>query len=342
MGVSLDGLPNFLGSKRDQAPAIFQKVAAAGFPPGQGHTFLDAFSGGGAVSLAGKALGYRVLTNDLAARSEAIGKGVIANRRTTLADEDVAYALTTDPAGWFLPSLKHLPWPEDSRRLLASIAKAAESYESVKRDLMRAWMVKFATSISIYGQPRMTAHQRIRDKNWDAMTPGQVERILGPQTRPRKMAQRAAQAINGAVFSNGQRNEAFRLDVLDFLAACTHDAQVVYLDPPYPDTEGYGRNYVGIDAILENRELEPDEGRFAAAGGWRFLSEALEACADVPLVVLSLGAEAKHVPSNDLEALMADAGRDVTIDALEYGLLRSRATAKSARKTEWLVTGTKT
>lgn len=339
-----DALPSYLGSKRQQAHSIFRAFDDAGVGPTrarrEGLTLVDGFAGGCSVSLMGKILGYRVVANDLSPRSEAIGRALISNSSRKLTEDDVMLALTTDPAGWYLPPLKQLPWPEDPRRLLAAICKAAETFESpAKRDLLRAWMVKFATAISIYGQPRMTAHQRIRDRNWDAMTPGQVDRILEPQTKPRKVAQQAARQINEGVFSNGHRNEMHRMDVLDFLGETKGD--VLYLDPPYPDTEGYGRNYVGIDAILENRELDIDEGRFAASDGWKFLAELFEAAGDFPVVVLSLGAEVQHVQAEQLEDMMRAVGRETKTNVLDYGLLKSRATAKSDAKREYLIVGTK-
>lgn len=335
-----EALPNTLGGKRAQARAIFRAVAREGFLPGKGHVFVDPFAGGCSVGLVAKALGYRVLANDISAHGEAVGRALIENDRAKLGEEDIANALTTDPAGWYLPPLVQLPFPEEPRRLLAAICRAAEGYEQPgKRALLRAWMVKFATSISIYGQPRMSVHQRIRDENWDALSSGMVDRILVPQTMPRKMALRAAAQMGHGIFANGYRNEMHRVDALDFLRG--RSADIVYLDPPYPDTEGYGRNYVGIDAILENRELDIDEGRFASADGWKHLGPLLDACREVPLVIISLGAEIKNVSADDLEGLCRDVGRKVTTRELDYGLLRSRATEKSNRKREWLVTATR-
>jgi adenine-specific DNA methylase len=85
----------------------------------------------------------------------------------------------------------------------------------------------------------MTAHQRIREKNWDALTDGQIARMLVPQTRPKEMALRVAKSMYGIAFQNGQRNTFERADALDLCSRA--QADVAYLDPPYPDTEGYSR-----------------------------------------------------------------------------------------------------
>jgi hypothetical protein len=334
----LDALPNTLGAKKNQARMIFAAIARAGYPPGRAHTLIDPFLGGGSISVLAKALGYQVVSGDTSPRSEAVGLALVANSQVQLEPVDLARAFQTSPDRWFIPPLKQLPWPEDCLNLLASICRAAEGYEDpAKRALLRLLMVKVASHISIYGQPRMTAHQRIREKNWDALTEGQIARILTPQTRPRQMAQRAARGLYGITFSNGQRNEFVRGDVLDLLAG--RDADVLYLDPPYPDTEGYGRNYVGIDSILENRELSVVESRFSEPQGWRHLEAVLDSAARIPLVVLSVGGESQHVTVDDLAGLMEATGRKVHVETIEYTLLHSRRTAKSDRKKEWVLTG---
>lgn len=332
--------PNTLGGKRNQAHTIFRELAAAGYPPGRGHTLVDPFFGGGSVALLGKLLGFRVVAGDTSPRAEAVGTALLSNDRVELEPEDVAIALTTDPDGWFLPSLKQLPWPENSRQLLAGICRAASvQADPSKAALLRSLMVKLASHLSIYGQPRMTAHQRIRDQNWDALTEGQIARMLPNATKPKEMARRSAKAMYGVVFSNGQKNTFTRGDCLALLADTPAD--VAYLDPPYPDTEGYSRNYVGIDSILEGRELVVDESRFSQPAGWKHLADVLEASAHIPVLVLSLGAENVHVSSAELEELMLAAGRNVRTATIAYTLLRSRATAKSARKKEFLLVGTR-
>jgi hypothetical protein len=229
-----------------------------------------------------------------------------------------------------------LPWPEESLRVLAAMCKVADEFESpAKRALMRTLMVKTASHLSLYGQPRMTAHQRIRERRWDALTQGQVARILIPQTHPKQMTHRCAVQLYGLAFTNGLENTFQRDDVLDILAGCTGD--VLMLDPPWPATEGYGRNYRGIDELLEGRELTLSESRFSEPNGWHHLREVFAAAEAFPLVVLALGGELSKVSAEELMGLAADCGREVTIDSFEYGLLQSRRTTKSDGKREHLL-----
>lgn len=332
----LDALPNTLGSKKNQARSIFSKIAEAGYGPGKGHVLADPFFGGGSIAVLGKLLGYRVIAGDTSPRAEAVGQALLVNDTVQLEPADVAIAVTGDPEGWYIPSVRLLPWPENSRRLLAALCRAADRQEDpAKRALLRAFMVKVASHIAIYGQPRMTAHQRIREEKWDSLTPGQIARMVEPQTRPKEMARRVANKMYGAVAANGYVNEYRRGDVLGLVGSTTPD--VLYLDPPWPAAEGYGRNYHAIDELLEGREIGFDESRFSQPLGWKHLRDVIQAAAHVPLVVLSLGGLSEHVSADELVELMRAEGRVVKVESFEYGLLRSRRTEKSDRKKEFVV-----
>ena len=58
-------------------------------PAAEAPVFIDAFLGGGPVSLYAKARGYRVLANDIAESSHIVGKALIENDRTRLSKEDL-------------------------------------------------------------------------------------------------------------------------------------------------------------------------------------------------------------------------------------------------------------
>src|SRR4051812_3941814 len=86
-----DALPTYLGGKRRLADLIFASLAEV-FPRERwaGAVFADAFSGGGAISLAAKARGFRVLANDRAESAVAVARALIANDHVRLSEVDVA------------------------------------------------------------------------------------------------------------------------------------------------------------------------------------------------------------------------------------------------------------
>src|SRR5437867_13416924 len=80
----------YLGGKRRLCPLIFREIDRV--VPRRfwsGLTFLDAFLGGGSVSLGAKAQGFKVVATDIAERSIVVGQALIENTRVRLTKEDV-------------------------------------------------------------------------------------------------------------------------------------------------------------------------------------------------------------------------------------------------------------
>jgi len=279
-----------------------------------------------------------VVANDVSARSVAVGKALIENSRHTIADEDIALALEADASERWMPEVKKLPFPEEIRMLLAALCVAADGYHvEAKRELLRALMLKTAVRISMWGQVTSTAGKTVRDGDWDKLSAGQAK-SLDPFFHPRRELLRQAAHLNAGVMDNGLRNEMHHGDVLDFLRAV--EADVVYLDPPYPGTVAYEDQYGGLDELLANREIAVERSRFSASDGWKFLADVYDAAEHIPVWVLSLGNEA--VELEPLVALMEERGRTVSAESLAYEHLASQATSeKNEGNREFIITATK-
>ena len=92
MWKRFSSLPAYFGGKRRLIGKIFKHVPR----PQEAPVFVDAFLGGGSVSLFAKARGYKILANDIALRSEIVGRALIENDKVTLAAEDVTRLFVTD------------------------------------------------------------------------------------------------------------------------------------------------------------------------------------------------------------------------------------------------------
>lgn len=331
------GTANYLGGKRDLAEVLFRAIRQADPAPPPTRVLVDAFAGSCSVSLIGKVMGYRVIANDTGARSEALGKALVENSHVQLDESDVHLALTTKPAGRYMPPVEHLMWPDDTREIMAGICAAADTYaRPEKRWLLRALAVKTALTISQFGRPRMSVGRKARDGRHGDASSARQAKALRTLEEPRKVVLSCASHMYGRIFTNGQRNEMHRMDVLDFLSSVKGD--IVYLDPPYPGTLAYEPAYIGIDALLDNRELDGVPSRFSADDGWKFIGEVLDAAEHIPTWVLSLGNE--HVDLAALEAMMRERGREVEAMALDHAHLNSLATAaKTQRNQEYVLTG---
>ncbi|MFA6415814.1 MAG: DNA adenine methylase [Candidatus Paceibacterota bacterium] len=84
MFSKFQSLPSYFGGKRKLVKYIFKPIKKT-----EG-VFIDAFLGGGSVSLYAKAKGYKVIANDIAFRSVIIGRALISNNSVKLETEDLA------------------------------------------------------------------------------------------------------------------------------------------------------------------------------------------------------------------------------------------------------------
>jgi adenine-specific DNA methylase len=83
-------LPPYLGSKQKLVPWIFNRLARV-IPQTEWKTlsFLDAFVGGGSMSMAAKVLGFKEIhSNDWSARSQLVIRGLLKNQSYRLTVED--------------------------------------------------------------------------------------------------------------------------------------------------------------------------------------------------------------------------------------------------------------
>ena len=118
MKAYLNAVPPYLGGKRKIARDIMTVIQTDyGVEPGA--AIADAFMGGAAVSVAAKALGYKVIGNDRGPIAVATGKALVENGTRTISVAELTMAIEHDPIG-NLPDEKELSIPVECRELLAS------------------------------------------------------------------------------------------------------------------------------------------------------------------------------------------------------------------------------
>lgn len=329
----LKAVPGWLGSKRKLARTIMQAATEAwggDMDLPDAPVFADPFAGGMAVSLTAKALGWEVRAGDLSPSAEALGKALVENDDRILDPEVCAKAITTD-ISIDLPPEKELSLPKNCRNVLARIA----SYERQLTDgetrwLIRAWLVKTTLAMSFWGIPLMSAGRR----SWDELTVGQTQQLRKIGS-PIVLALKEAEKLNMGVFPNGQLNRMHRADAEAFMDDL--EADVLYLDPPYPGTTAYEKAYAGL-----NKLLEPDAGTEASEwsdeDGWQLLQTLFDKAGEVPVWVVSMGRGADPAAIADM---MAARDREPSWRVLEHThirALRNPADAKSGD--ELLIVGT--
>ena len=283
-------LPPYHGGKRRLLPHIFRHVP----PPSEAPTFVDAFLGGGAVSLYAKARGYRVICNDVAERSSIIGHALIENNHAMLEYDDlVRLFLPVEGSGYAERCLAPDVFPTKHARFLDAALGNAGKLRGPKKWLSLLLVVKYALRLRPMGNwgAKTIVHQ-MEDGDYESMNPNYVRDVFARQIplHPKRIAETTRQAINRGVFSNDQANEVCGDDVFDFLAHTEGD--VLYADPPYHSTQSYEQACRPLDELLQGGRVKSSPSAFTREPPESILPRLFEAAAHFPLWVLSYGNQA--------------------------------------------------
>lgn len=329
-------LPAYFGGKRRLLGAIFRDL------PGPDHapTFVDAFLGGGSVSLYAKARGYRVLCNDVALRSHIIGRALIENDRVVLTQEDlVRFSQPLKERGYAEASLTPHVFPHRHGEFLDAVLGNSRRCAGPVGDLGALLAVHHALKLRPMGNfGAKTIMLQAAAGAWEEMNPNYVRDLVarGLPRHPLRLAQQLRPRINAGVFSNGRQNEAHQGDALEFLSRV--DGDICYLDPPYAGTQSYERAMKPLDELLAGGPLEPVSNPYSNRPPAETLPLLFEAAARFPVLVLSYGNQ--EIDLAGLMDLMRRHGRTVSGQAMNYVHCTGLASTESrARNQELLVIG---
>src|SRR5713101_4085042 len=327
----------YLGGKRRLCPLIFREIDRV--VPRRlwaSLTFLDAFLGGGSVSLGAKAQGFKVIATDIAERSIVVGQALIENSRVKMSREDVLRLLAprSNPPGRIESQFSPSVFTANVGRFLdAALDTAAQMEDIAKAALLRLLAVRVALLAHPMSQVRPGTIYRASTGEWESITPSCLYHYVDGfrLTTPAKLWG-LAQQINAGVFQGEAK--VMKTDILEALPSI--QADVAYFDPPYPGVMSYEKEYRIIDQLLEGttRPTSP----FTAKTGASMLDTLFERATHIPLWILSLGNEV--VTLEELEAKMTKLGRQTRAIAIAYQHLPAVATEEKKRENrEFLVVG---
>ena len=330
-------LPPFLGGKRRLCPLFFREIDKI-IPRRYWHelTLLDGFLGGGSVSLFAKAQGFRVIATDIAERALIVGRALIENSRVKLSREDILRLAAPDsaPPGpieqEFFPSV----FTRDQARFLDRVFSiAAKTNDPIKAALYKLLAIRVSLLAHPMSQVRKGTIHRLETGEYENITESCLHHYVDgwKLVRPEKLLGIAKQ-INAGVFQGEGR--VFKRNILDALPEI--NADIVYLDPPYPGVMSYEREYKIIDKILEGRSRPTSP--FTRKDGAAMIDTLLERAVHIPLWLLSLGNEV--VCLDELEEKMKRFGRETHSLEIKHQHLEAVATEeKKRRNRELLVIG---
>ncbi len=292
----IDGLPSYFGGKRKLASWIFDSLTKhVPKQEWQSLGFLDAFSGGGSMSLSAKLLGFdKVMTNDKSYRSYLINTGLIHNQYQKLPIE-TAYKMVLHRsaeksfvreqfAGSVFDTYRSTHFDEalDYIQHVDDPVTQAQLKLLLWREVSRS--VVFGTSIGSSNRPYAEAldgkrnyaslpEKRLRDKSF--------AKLLSPCW---SSIDRDVESLNNSIFPANGRIRMYQEDVFELLPKITTD--ILYADPPYGCTFGYENAIQVLDAVLLGSLPEP-EASSVFSSSLNALSQLFDLAHHIPVWVLS-------------------------------------------------------
>lgn len=227
----------FMGSKSKLLPEIWSVASQFNF-----NTAVDLFAGSGIVGYMFKAQGKRVISNDYMAMSATFAKAMIENNSIVMPMEEAEKMLIEQNISdhFVAKTFQGLYYKNEENELIdilrANIAAIRDPYKRAiaMTALIRACTKKRPRGIFTYTGERYNDGRKDLQKTF-------AQQFL-----------EAVEAINKAVFDNGQQNRARYGDAMELRV---EQADLIYIDPPYysplSDNE-YVRRYHFVEGLARN------------------------------------------------------------------------------------------
>ncbi len=310
----MNALPAYKGGKRRLIPWIFYSLnQVLPYACWSELTFIDAFMGGGSVSIHAKACGFGELhCNDWSYRSQLIFEGLIANQSTRLLHEDLLRLFyrpeEQEKAGFVETTYGGEVFSHYHARLLDIIAGNTVQFASLEKQALSKLLqwhlihqfVAFGTSIGNSNRPFSEVIDGKRD--WWTLNPkrlndGSFKHMLASVW---PVAKRLQLRLNAGILESAGPVYGYRMDTFDFVQKA--NGHILYLDPPYAGTSGYEKENEILDAVLCGKRLEEPCKSSPFSKGTESLSDLLAQCRHIPVWILSYGN--KVIDENGLVALV--------------------------------------
>jgi len=340
-----DAVLRFSGNKRKIIKQIFSCIDEV-YPQREwvGKSFGDAFIGGGSVSLAAKFYGFGVRSNDLAWRSYVVGKALIECPRALTREDMVILCRDRQDPG----SSSHIADTYDTT-FTPDLADFLDDIYSHVRDLGEDhplyWMgmfllIKLLLYTSPFGRvghaPECFWGPLIDGYDLDKLKPlyhSDARKVLRPDI---DSALSVMKQINRGVVESPISCQAFNMDVRDFIDA-NKDLDVLYLDPPYPGTNGYEFWYDRLDDCMQ-APVDSSVEELSKDGAIDLVQGLIERSEGIEVVALSYGNAVYSL--EDLEEVFKKTGRRVVSRRVQYRHYAHKMKSKKAKKNyEYIVVG---
>ncbi len=314
------GLPAYNGGKRKLLPWIFGSLnRIVPREEWKNLVFVDAFLGGGSVSLYAKAAGFKeIYSNDWSERSGVIAKALLTNSKQVIARHDL-YVLTEPLTEDSHILKKHSPSVFSKRH--AEMLDRFQSIIQAETDLVKSelyrlmlWhlalrFVCFSTSLGTSNRPYAEVLDGIRDGetlNKKRIVDGSFKRLCQPIW---PQIEEIRKTINSSVFAGSKVNYSCD-DAVSLVSKIQGD--ILYLDPPYVDTVNYESGNRILDDVLFADKAFAKQNVSTFSKNTNSLDVLFDSAKHIPLWVVSYGDKSMtatelkrqvktHVPNRKIE-----------------------------------------
>jgi len=256
-----------MGSKRKLSARIFGMLA--NYVPKstwREMVFLDAFTGGGAVSLSAKLKGFNTLyCNDVSDRSQIVLNALIKNESTQLSLAQMkphSFGVTPQDVGFVESHYGGSVFSQRHARCLDWLLGVIQkTHCPIQQNLLRLLLWKLTSRFVAYGTSIGTSNRgcatALDTGNYHKLNPkrfkdGSFERLLKPTLSD---MQKLTAQINGGIFPALGPVYTCKQDIFQLLPTVHPD--IAYFDPPYANTAGYTKELTVLDSVLFGKPIDP-------------------------------------------------------------------------------------
>lgn len=242
---------NYIGNKNKLVSWIADII------PSDVSTIIDGFAGGGSVSYEFKKLGYQVISNDILYSSFVINKAFIENSKEILTVQELEDSLDEIPTSEIsnkvkaLENVLYFDYEIEELSKLVSYSNKLTGYKKyIYLSLLRRAMIRKLP----YSRMNINWNniQKLRDEEY-SYKKYKRRRAYHNQSFYHHMLE-DLNNYNAAIFNNGQKNQVYQKDILDLLERI-NQVDLIYLDPPYPETmNNYDAFYDKFDILFQKKE----------------------------------------------------------------------------------------
>jgi len=291
MKNKFDGLVPFYGGKRRLAKYILPHI--------KGEVVADVFMGGGAVSLACKSAGKKVIANDIAYRSKIVGEAIIKNGKVHLSCEDV-YSLFLPVKSEMFVSEHFIPkfFTSETGKFLDLAFANARKRSSPKKELLEFVLYKFIMMTRQFGGFGHNADGKLISEGremelLEMSSEARAKKVEYMISHPLPLLLKIKDQINGAIIDNGRDNEVYQMDCFEFLEKMKAEKRKIdtaYFDTPYTGSLVYSQHYKVLDQILEEKiDTDSDDEAFNKSEAIKNFERLFSASQFISHWVISMG-----------------------------------------------------